>query len=75
MTLRSLLWCLFGHDRVTTRTAHGDMIYRCTNCGHERPVLQTEIITGPKSRPDRVRGEPLTKVLPQKVEQFRKKKA
>lgn len=63
MTLRAfLLGCWFGsHDRVHARTAKGELVLRCQTCFDDQPVLQSEIVKGPKHAPDKVLGQPKEK--------------
>lgn len=59
MTLLSLYCCLFGHEDIRERRGLS-YVLQCERCGQERPMLETEVIRGPKHQPDPVLGKPLT---------------
>lgn len=55
--------CWFRHDRIRARNMKQELVLKCVECGDEVPVLASEVIQGPKARPDRVPGEPKTQTF------------
>ena len=63
MTLKSLLFCGFSCDQISTRNAKQELVYKCVRCGTEIPVLATAVIRGPQHEQAEVLGKPKTKVF------------
>ena len=70
--LRRLLVGCYSHLDLRERDAQGKAILVCQTCGDVRPMLESEVLHGPKFYPDQVLGQP--KASAQIVSRFHKRK-
>ena len=58
--LRRLLRGCYSHLDLRERDAQGKAVLICQTCGSIRPMLESEILKGPKFYQDQVLGQPKT---------------
>ena len=56
--LTRLLRGCYSHLDLRERDAQGKAILVCQTCGDVRPMLESEVLHGPKFYPDQVLGQP-----------------